>query len=143
MSTYMTEASTCVLTDVKVTFCVTTIVETVNDREVTVETDVYDDVYMVAAAQVDGHADAAAVIVIAGKHEDAESVLLEDVVVELPPVIVGESVLLDEVDGEISGEDLDASGTKQLQALLIFELDAEHFDRKVGKAEVAVTRLVV
>ena len=139
----MTEASTCVLTDVKVTFCVTTIVETVTDREVTVEMDVYEDVYMVAAAQVDGHADAAAVIVIAGRHEDAESVLLEDVVVELPPVIVGELVLLDEVDVEISGEDLDASGTKQLQALLIFELDAEHFDRKVGKAEVAVTRLVV
>jgi hypothetical protein len=143
MSTYMTEASTCVLTDVKVTFCVTTIVETVNDREVTVETDVYDDVYMVAAAQVDGHADAAAVIVIAGRHEDAESVLLEDVVVELPPVIVGELVILDKVDVEISGEDLDASGTKQLQALLILELDAEHFDRKVGKAEVAVTRPVV
>ena len=139
----MTEASTCVLTDVKVTFCVTTIVETVTDREVTVEMDVYEDVYMVAAAHVDGHADAAAVIVIAGRHEDAESVLLEEVVVELSPVIVGELVLLDEVDGEISGEDLDASGTKQLQALLIFELDAEHFDRKVGKAEVAVTRLVV
>ena len=131
------------LTDVKVTFCVTTIVETVTDREVIVEMDVYEDVYMVAAAQVDGHADAAAVIVIAGGHEDWDSVLLEDVVVELPPVIVGELVLLDEVDGEISGEDLDASGTKQLQALLIFELDAEHFDRKVGKAEVAVTRLVV
>lgn len=131
------------LTDVKVTFCVTTIVEIVTDREVIVEMDVYEDVYMVAAAQVDGHADAAAVIVIAGGHEDWDSVLLEDVVVELPPVIVGELVLLDEVDGEISGEDLDASGTKQLQALLIFELDAEHFDRKVGKAEVAVTRLVV
>ena len=139
----MTEASTCVLTAVKVTFCVTTIVEIVTDREVTVETDVYEDVYMVAAAQVDGHVDAASVIVIAGGHEDWDSVLLEDVVVELPPVIVGELVLLDEVDGEISGEDLDASGTKQLQALLIFELDAEHFDRKVGKAEVAVTRLVV
>lgn len=36
----MTEAGTCVLTDVKVTFCVTIIVETVTDREVTVETDV-------------------------------------------------------------------------------------------------------
>jgi hypothetical protein len=139
----MTEASTCVLTEVKVTFCVTTIVETVTDREVTVEKDVYEDVYMVAAAQVDGHADAGAVIVIAGRHEDTESVLLDDVVVELPPVIVAELALLGEVDVDISGEDLDASGTKQLQALLILELDAEHFDRKVGKAEVAVTRLVV
>ena len=43
-SRYMTEASTCVLIDVKVTFCVTTIVETVTDKEVTVETDVYEDV---------------------------------------------------------------------------------------------------
>jgi hypothetical protein len=39
-SRYMTEASTCVLTDLKVTFCVTTIVETVTDKEVTVEKDV-------------------------------------------------------------------------------------------------------
>ena len=98
---------------------------------------------MVAAAQVDGHADAAAVIVTAGRHEDAKSVLLEDDIVELPPVVVGELVTVDEVDVEISGEDLDAFGTKQLQALLILELEAEHFDRKVGKAEVAVTRLVV
>jgi hypothetical protein len=96
---------------------------------------------MVAAAQVDGH-DVAAVIVT-GRHEDAELALLEDVVVGLPAETVGELVLLDEFEVKISEEDLDASGTKQLQALLIFEIDAEHFDRKVGKAEVAVTRLVV
>jgi hypothetical protein len=51
--------------------------------------------------------------------------------------------LLDEAVVKIPEEDVNASGTKQLQALLILELDAEHFDRKVGKAEVAVTRLVV
>ena len=134
------------LTDVKVTFCVTTIVEVVTDREVTVETDVYEDVYMVAAAQIDGHVDAATVIVIAGRHEDGELVLLEDVVGELPPEIVvevGELALLDKVAVEVPEEDGEASGAKQLHALLIFELDAEHLDRKVGKAEGAVTRLVV
>lgn len=104
--------------------------------------DVNRDLHIVPAAQVDGHADVAAVIVI-GRHEDAELALPEDVVGRLPPETEGELVLLDAVEVKISEEDSDASGTKQLQALLIFGLDAEHFDRKVGKAEVAVARMVV
>jgi hypothetical protein len=54
----------------------------------------------------------------------------------------GELVLLNELVVGASGEDVVAP-TKQVQALLIFELDAEHLDRKLGKANVAVTRLVV
>jgi hypothetical protein len=85
------------------------------------------------------------VIVVPGRHEEADSVLLDEVVGELPPVLVleeGELVLLNELVAGASGEVI-LVPTKQVQALLIFELDAEHLDRKLGRAEVAVTRLVV
>jgi hypothetical protein len=99
----------------------------------------------VAAAQVGGELGSVTVIVVAGRHEEGASVLLDEVVGRLPLEVVveeGELVLLNELVVGASGEDVVAP-TKQVQALLIFELDAEHLDRKLGKANVAVTRLVV
>jgi len=85
------------------------------DTEVIVERDVY----VVARA----HVDEVTVIVVPG-HEEGELVLLGEVVVE---VLVGVVVV----------------PAKQVQALLNFELDAEHSDRKLGKDEAAVTKFAV
>ena len=73
------------------------------------------DVYVVASAQVDG-----VIVIVVPGHEEGELVLLADVLVE---VVVAPA--------------------KQVQALLNFELDAEHGDRKLGKDEAAVATLVV
>ena len=85
------------------------------DTEVIVERDVY----VVARA----HVDEVTVIVVPG-HEEGELVLLCEIVVE---VLVGVVVV----------------PAKQVQALLNFELDAEHSDRKLGKDEAAVTKFAV
>ena len=51
-----------------------------------------------------------------------------------------EEVLLEEVVG---GFWVEVTPAKQVQALLILELDAEHAARNCGRDEVAVTALVV
>lgn len=98
-----------------VTLSVIVMVEVTIDTEVSVETDVY----VVASAQVDG-----VIVIVVPGHDEGELTLLGDVVV----VILVEVVVVP---------------AKQVHTLLNFELDAEHRDRKLGKAESAVARLVV
>jgi hypothetical protein len=86
----------------------------------------------VAEAHVNGQADGVIVTVVGGGHEEAEALLLDEVDVE---VVVEE--------GELVLEEVIATPAMQIQALLIFELTAEHGDKKLGKDEVAVTRVVV
>lgn len=77
-----------------------------------------------ASGQVDG-----VIVIVVPGHEEGELTLLRDVVVVVVVVVALVEVVVAPV--------------KQLQALLNFELDAEHGDRKLGKAEAAVARLVV
>jgi hypothetical protein len=111
----------------RVTLSVTVIVTGGSADRVILFVTVIVEVSGVVEAQVNGQVEGVIVTVVAGGHEEAE------VVVELV-VVEGELVALEEVV---------ATPAMQVQALLIFELNAEHGDKKLGKDEVLVTRLVV
>jgi hypothetical protein len=101
----------------RVALSVTVIVEVAIDKEVTIEMDVY----VVARAQVDG-----VTVIVVPVHEEGELVLLAEAVAMVEDLV-----------------EVVVTPAKQVQALVSFEPDAEHGDRKLGKEVLAVTRLAV